>query len=98
MRSLGRALNVDPMAIHHHVPHKAALLSGVNENVITDLFAHTTTGPEWQPRLQDVLRRFRTLATQNFHVFPGLIASPKISPGRLRAGDAVLGILLDADF
>ena len=96
MRNLAKALNVDPMAIYHHIPNKAALLSGIYEAVIAELFAEPSLETSWQAQLQYLLRRFRNLATRNPNIFPGLIASTQTSPGMARAIDTILGILLEA--
>jgi TetR/AcrR family transcriptional regulator, tetracycline repressor protein len=96
MRSLAKALNVDPMAIYHHIPNKAALLSGIYEGVIAELFAEPSLETSWQDQLKHLLRRFRSLATRSPNIFPGLIASTHTSPGMARAIDTILGILLEA--
>ncbi|MGL5810585.1 MAG: TetR/AcrR family transcriptional regulator [Nocardioides sp.] len=98
MRGLARALDVDPMAIYHHVPNKAALLAQVREGVIAELFMGEAVEVDWQSRLKDLLRRFRALAIENPNIFPDLIASSTTSPGMNRAVDAVLGTLLQAGF
>jgi TetR/AcrR family transcriptional regulator, tetracycline repressor protein len=96
MRSLAKVLNVDPMAIYHHIPNKAALLTGIYEGVIAELFTELPLELSWQEQLKHLLRRFRTLATRNPNIFPGLIASSHTSPGIARAIDAMLGILLES--
>jgi TetR/AcrR family transcriptional regulator, tetracycline repressor protein len=96
MRSLAKALNVDPMAIYHHIPNKAALLSGIYEGVIAELFDEPSLETSWQDQLKHLIRRFRSLATRSPNIFPGLIASTHTSPGMARAIDAILGILLEA--
>lgn len=96
MRGLAKVLSVDPMAIYHHIPNKAALLTGIYEGVIAELFTELPPQPSWQEQLKHLLRRFRTLATRNPNIFPGLIASSHTSPGIARAIDAMLGILLES--
>jgi TetR/AcrR family transcriptional regulator, tetracycline repressor protein len=96
MRSLAKVLSVDPMAIYHHIPNKAALLTGIYEGVIAELFAELPPQLSWQEQLKHLLRLFRTLATRNPNIFPGLIASSHTSPGIARAIDAILGILLES--
>jgi AcrR family transcriptional regulator len=96
MRSLAKTLNVDPMAIYHHISNKAALLSGIYEGVIAELFAEPTLETSWQGQLKFLMRRFRSLATRSPNIFPGLIASTHTSPGMARAIDTILGILLEA--
>jgi TetR/AcrR family transcriptional regulator, tetracycline repressor protein len=96
MRSLAKVLSVDPMAIYHHIPNKAALLTGIYEAVIAELFTELPPKLSWQEQLKHLLRRFRILATRNPNIFPGLIASSHTSPGIAKAIDAILGILISA--
>jgi TetR/AcrR family transcriptional regulator, tetracycline repressor protein len=96
MRSLAKVLSVDPMAIYHHIPNKAALLTGIYEGVIAELFTELPPQISWQEQLKHLLRRFRALATRNPNIFSGLIASSHTSPGIARAIDAMLGILLES--
>ena len=37
MRRLGAELGVDPMAVYHYIPNKAALLDGLTEAVMNEL-------------------------------------------------------------
>jgi TetR/AcrR family transcriptional regulator, tetracycline repressor protein len=96
MRSLAKVLNVDPMAIYHHIPNKASLLSGLYETVLVELFEDTAPLFTWQERLKALLRRFRTLAKRSPNLFPGLIASSHSSLNIARAIDLILGNLLEA--
>jgi TetR/AcrR family transcriptional regulator, tetracycline repressor protein len=96
MRSLAKALSANPMAVYHHIPNKAALLEGVYETVLADLFAQDETQTAWQDILKQLLRRFRMLATRHPKVFPGLIASSHSSQAIQSAVDVILGLLLDA--
>jgi AcrR family transcriptional regulator len=84
------------MAIYHHIPNKAALLSRIYEGVIAELFAEANLEASWQDQLKHLLRRFRALATRSPNIFPGLIASTHTSPGMARAIDTILGILISA--
>jgi TetR/AcrR family transcriptional regulator, tetracycline repressor protein len=96
MRSLAKVLSVDPMAIYHHIPNKAALLTGIYEGVIAELFTEWPPQLSWQEQLKHLLRRFRALATRSPNIFPGLIASSHTSPGIAKAIDAMLGTLINA--
>jgi TetR/AcrR family tetracycline transcriptional repressor len=55
MRRLARELGVDPMAIYHHLPGKAAVVSGMVRTVFADLVASTSAAHEetpWQERVR----------------------------------------------
>ncbi|MDX2007087.1 MAG: TetR/AcrR family transcriptional regulator [Meiothermus sp.] len=96
MRTLAKELRVDPMAIYHHIPNKASLLSGIYESALAELFEGSASNLSWQEQLKALLRRFRYLATRQPNLFPGLIASSHTSPTIAKTIDAVLGILLEA--
>lgn len=46
MRKLGAELGVDPMAVYHYIPNKAALLDGLIEAVMNELGVACPRGPE----------------------------------------------------
>jgi len=96
MRSLAKALSVNPMAVYHHIPNKATLLRGVYEAVLAELWVEAETQTDWQENLKKLLRRFRMLATRHPRVFPGLIASSHTNQAIQRAVDSIFGLLLDA--
>ncbi len=97
MRTLAARLRVDPMAIYHHIPNKAALMQGLYNTVFSELFAPSSNSPEtWQAKLTDLARRFRALALRHHKLFPSLIASNNIGHNELKALDTMLGMLLEA--
>jgi TetR/AcrR family transcriptional regulator, tetracycline repressor protein len=62
MRRLATRLAVDPMSIYHHVPNKAALISGVVEIVFTQMPQAAAAGESWSGRVRDWARSYRDLA------------------------------------
>ena len=46
MRRLARALDRDPMILYRHAPNKAALLDGVAETVLAQLYVDSAD-PDW---------------------------------------------------
>lgn len=72
MRRLASALGVNPMSIYHHLPGKAAVVSGLVQEVFSRV--HVTAPPDgasWQDRVKHaaqayrgVLRAHRNLALQ----------------------------------
>lgn len=69
MRGLAADLGVDPMSLYHHVPGKAALVTGLVETV----FARLPDGPPptepWAERARSWARAYRALALRH----PGLV-------------------------
>jgi AcrR family transcriptional regulator len=60
MRRLATALGVNPMSIYHHLPNKAAVLSGLVEVVFSQLqVAAPADGASWQDQLKDAARAYR---------------------------------------
>jgi AcrR family transcriptional regulator len=60
MRRLAAALGVNPMSIYHHLPGKAAVLSGLVQEVFSRV--HLTPPPggaSWQDRLRHAARAYR---------------------------------------
>lgn len=96
MRSLAEALKVDPMAIYHHIPNKAALLHAVHNSVLGELFEQEFPRGAWQDQLKHLARRYRAVALRHPQVFPSLIASGEITENEHRALALMLGYLLDA--
>ena len=59
MRGLAADLDVDPMAIYHHVPGgKDALLSGLVEGVFADLRAPQLVGATWEEQVLACARAY----------------------------------------
>ncbi len=97
MRALAARLGVDPMAIYHHIPNKAALMQGLYNTVFGKLFVAGSNLPDsWQDKLIDLACRFRDLALRHHKLFPSLIATNNIGHNELKALDTLLGTLLEA--
>lgn len=61
MRRLAAALKVDPMSIYHHVPNKAALVSGLVQTVFSEM-ALPAPGGSWPVQVRAWARAYRDLA------------------------------------
>jgi AcrR family transcriptional regulator len=60
MRRLAAALGVNPMSIYHHLPGKAAVLSGLVELVFAEMRpAAPADGGSWQERVKQAARAYR---------------------------------------
>jgi TetR/AcrR family tetracycline transcriptional repressor len=95
MRRLGAALGVDPMAIYHHVPDKAALFDGLVEQVFAEIAVPSPTG-RWPEDLRAIARSAR--ATLLAH--PDLVAlagtRPPVTEPAFDLVEAVTTIALGA--
>jgi TetR/AcrR family transcriptional regulator, tetracycline repressor protein len=97
MRRLGAELGVDPMAIYHHVPDKAALFDGLVERVLASVVLPTPTG-----RWADDLRASAHAVRRTFLAHPQTIALLGTRPPTTEAAfdvfEAITGTLLVGGF
>src|SRR6202050_5546710 len=103
MRGLARALGRDPMILYRHAPNKAALLDGVAETILAQLYVDPAD-PDWAAPLRSVARDYRALALAHPHVVPLLVTRPLATPlalrplGTLRPLEDILALLTRAGF
>jgi AcrR family transcriptional regulator len=83
MRRLGEYLDVEAMAIYHHIHGREELLDAVVESVIDELYAdpevhmHST---EWQQYLYRLAHGVRRIALAHPEVFPLVCTRPPAAP------------------
>jgi len=84
MRRLGERLGVEAMSLYYYVRGKDALLDGVVETVIDDLYGdpHVHMGPatSWQDYLQRLAHGVRRIALAHPQVFPLIATRPPAAP------------------
>ncbi|WP_375596290.1 TetR/AcrR family transcriptional regulator [Algihabitans albus] len=95
MRSLARALNVDPMAIYRHLPNKDAVVRAAIDIVIGSCVLPAVSMP-WQDRLRAICRAYRGLAVAHPGVFPLLCTRAGFVPNDYPILDACLSALSEA--
>jgi TetR/AcrR family transcriptional regulator, tetracycline repressor protein len=93
MRRLGAELGVDPMAIYHHVPDKAALFDGIVESVLASVVLPTPTG-QWADDLRATARAVRRTLLAHPHAIPLLGTRPPTTEAAFDVFEAVTGMLL----
>ncbi|GAB95363.1 AcrR family transcriptional regulator [Kineosphaera limosa] len=97
MRKLGQRLGVDPMAVYHYVPNKAALFDGIVEHVWQGVrLPAPTEGETWQGVLQAVFTTFRARLLEHPHAVALIGTRPTTTPAMLTLIDASLGRLAAA--
>jgi AcrR family transcriptional regulator len=100
MRKLGAELDVDPMAVYHHVADKRELLALVTARTIGELAPPDPTAPwdervrEWATSYWDVVARHRDLTLAGL-ADPGIAAGGRASTGPLVAAIADSGLPAD---
>lgn len=75
MRKLGAELGVEAMSLYNHVPNKDALLDGMVEVLLGELWI-PRGGAGWEERVREAYRSFRRLALAHPNVFPLLVLRP----------------------
>jgi AcrR family transcriptional regulator len=99
MRKLGTELGVDPMAVYHHLPNKAALFDGVVEAVYAeiDLGGLPTTG-SWRERMSGAMHRMRAVFRSHPNALPVLATRPANTPPVLAMLEQGLRVMQAAGF
>ncbi len=91
MRRLGQRLGVDPMAVYHHLPNKAAVLDGIIEHLWDEVrLPDASPGERWQDVLAGVFTALRVRLLRHPRAVGIIGTRPSVSPAMLRLVDAVL--------
>ena len=69
MRRLAAEMGVDPMALYHHVPNRAALMHDVVDTLLGECELPPPNG-SWRNRVRDLCHAYRSLAHRHPGVFP----------------------------
>jgi AcrR family transcriptional regulator len=108
MRRLGAYLGVEGMALYRHVPGREALLDGVVETVVDELYGDpevyldATSG--WVDYLQRLAHGLRRIALAHPEVFPLVASRPPAAPWvrpplrSLRWIESMLNVMISAGF
>ena len=83
MRRLGAYLGVEGMALYHYIPGREALLDGIVEIVIDELYGDPDvhpSHPQWQEYLQRLAHGVRRIALAHPQVFPLIATRPPAAP------------------
>ncbi|WP_420814078.1 TetR/AcrR family transcriptional regulator C-terminal domain-containing protein [Nakamurella deserti] len=107
MRSLGSRLGVEAMALYRYVYGREALLDGIVEHVIDDLYTDPDvqfTAPHWEDYLARLAHAVRRIALTHPEVFPLIATRPPAAPWlrpplrSLRWMETFLGTLRECGF
>jgi AcrR family transcriptional regulator len=107
MRSLGSRLGVEAMALYRYVYGREALLDGIVEHVIDDLYTDPDVqfvAPHWEDYLVRLAHAVRRIALTHPEVFPLIATRPPAAPWlrpplrSLRWMETVLGTLRECGF
>lgn len=92
MRALGRRLGVDPMAVYHYLPNKAALFDAVVEAVWSEVRVPEPTG-RWQDDLSALAHAIRAVLTSHANALPVLATRSNLSSHGLELLDTGIALL-----
>lgn len=95
MRRLGAELGVDPMAVYHHVPDKAALFDGLVERVYTEVELPARSG-DWEVDFRGCAAALRHAFLAHGNAMPLLGTRPPITEDAFKLVEAASAVLLDA--
>ena len=97
MRKLGAEMGVDPMAIYHYLPNKAAVLDGVVEIIWSEVKPlRFDAGTPWTEQAAAAMRTFRATLCAHPRAVPVVGTHPAVTPGMLALLDRSLGWLVEA--
>ena len=97
MRSLAQALDVQPMALYHHLANKAAILDGAIDLVFAEIDL-PVPGGDWREQLRRRARSARRVLAQHPWAIALMESRRNPGPATLRHHDAVLATLRAAGF
>jgi AcrR family transcriptional regulator len=92
MRRLGQALGVEAMSLYHHLPGKAAVLSGVAESLLSGLRLDADNAGSWQERMRRLSRASRGLAHAHPNAFPLIVMRERTTPQVSRLFDLTIDV------
>jgi TetR/AcrR family transcriptional regulator, tetracycline repressor protein len=95
MRRLGSELGVDPMAVYHYFPDKAALLDAVVERLYGEVGIPARDG-DWEEDFREIARRTRASMLRHGGALVLLATRPPSTPEAFGLIDACASVLLDA--
>ena len=108
MRHLGAALGVDPMAVYHYLPNKAALYDAIVEAVMADVDlepgadtgSHAASGHKLPPieQLRQMALSYRDALLAHPNALPVIATRPVRTPASLRPIERMLAVIAGLGF
>lgn len=97
MRKLGTALGVDPMAVYHHLPNKAAVFDALVDEVWARVDPPASPpGTPWPEQVMALADQLRSTLLAHPRLVPVIATRPIATPRLLALTDAHLGRLAEA--
>lgn len=98
MRRLGAELGVDPMAVYHYIPNKAALLDCLVDAIMTELGIPPKREDHeaWDAWVISMFDEYRKVLRAHPNALQVAATRPVMSYTGMKAGEAILGELMGA--
>ncbi len=95
MRKLGAELDVDPMAVYHHVADKRELLALVTTRTIGTMTALDPTA-SWAERIRQWAMNYWELVASHRDLTLAGLADPRIAAGGLPSTESLIAAIADS--
>ena len=76
MRRLASDLGVNPMSLYHHLPSKAAVLSGLVDELFSRMHVPEPQGADWREALKDAVRAYRGAVRRHPNLALQIVSQP----------------------
>jgi TetR/AcrR family transcriptional regulator, tetracycline repressor protein len=97
MRRVASELDVDPMALYHHLPGKRAVIVGIIELAFGELRVHHHEGMSWQDRVRAFARAYHNLVRAHPQLPLYLVSNLEVGADAvLEASELLYAALADA--
>lgn len=97
MRRLGAELGVDPMSIYRHLPGKEAVVSGLVEEVFSEMSVPPGVGASWQERVRTWAAAYVGLARSHPNLVLRIVTdAAAVSDAMLRISEPLYAALWEA--
>jgi len=97
MRRLGAELGVDPMSVYRHLPGKEAVVSGLVEQVFSEMRLPPSGGATWQERVRAWATAYVELARSHPNLVLRIVSdAAAVSDAMLQVSEPLYAALWDA--
>jgi AcrR family transcriptional regulator len=96
MRKLGTALDVDAMAVYHHVASKQALLALVTARALSEMAEPPSSSTPWDRRIEQWALGYWDIVTKHRELTLAGLSNPEIAAGGLTSTNTLLAAISDS--
>jgi AcrR family transcriptional regulator len=96
MRKLGKALDVDAMAIYHHVANKQALLALITAHALSEMAEPPAPSAPWDHRIEQWALGYWDIVTKHRELTLAGLSNPEIATGGLTSTKTLVAAISDS--